>query len=215
MLGPHLAVLEWWYTSDADAPEAAPPNPPTGAAVVLVAGPTARVSWTAPVAGENVDTYAIFRSADGAAYSELSTDLSSPYNDAAVSMGSTYAYKVVARNDAGDSDPTAIVSLTIPTIILTGTVSAGPQVDLVWVDYIGDETNFSIERRDVTDAGAFAEIDTAAADATTYADAGPFTAKHRYAYRLAVVGGASDGEVSNTVALFGGTSITRRLRRWR
>jgi hypothetical protein len=173
------------------------------------------VTWTPPVAGENVDTYAVFRSVNGGAFSELAEDLASPYDDSAVAMGSSYAYKVLARNDAGDSAltaPTATISL--PGIVLTAAVSAGPQADLLWVDFVGGETNFSIERRDVTAGGAFAEIDTAAADATTYSDVGPFTAKHRYQYRVVVVGGPSDGLVSNLVTVFGGgVGYLRRRRR--
>jgi hypothetical protein len=98
---------------------------------------------------------------------------------------------------------------------LSAIVVAGPQVNLTWSQTsVGDETGYSIERRDVTAGGAFAEIDTVAADVESYTgDAGPFTAKHRYAYRIVVVGGASAGEASNVVGVFGSTSITRRLRR--
>ena len=39
--------------------------------------------------------------------------------------------------------------------------------------------------------------------AITYTDAGPFDAGHRYNYRLVVVGGENDGEISNVVTALG------------
>lgn len=102
--------------------------------------------------------------------------------------------------------------------VLTLTVVAGPQVNLAWtVSGITSETGYSIQSRDVTDAGSFAEIATVGADVAVYeGDVGPFTDKHKYAWRVVVVGGPSDGQASNEATAFGGgTSLTRRLRRMR
>jgi hypothetical protein len=100
---------------------------------------------------------------------------------------------------------------------VTAVVVAGPQVNLAWsMAGITDATDVSIERRDVTAHGAFAEIDTTGdGGAETYeGDLGPFTAKHRYQYRVVVVGGASDGLTSNVVTVFGGAvGYLRRRRR--
>ena len=99
---------------------------------------------------------------------------------------------------------------------LVATLVAGPQVNLSWdITGIVSESGYSIERRDTTAGASFAEIDTVGANISVYeGDVGPFTAKHRYAWRIAVLGGPSDGEVSNEVALFGGTSMMRRIRRY-
>lgn len=92
--------------------------------------------------------------------------------------------------------------------------ASGDNVVLTWTDLAPDNTDYSIERRDVTAGDPFAEIDTTGdGDAETYTDVGPFTAKHRYAYRVAVVGGTYDGEYSNQVAIFGGSSHVGRMRR--
>jgi len=99
---------------------------------------------------------------------------------------------------------------------LEATIVAGPQVNLAWsLNSIADATDQSIERRDTTAGGAFAQI-ALVGDGTTevYAgDVGPFTAKHRYAYRIVIVGGASDGLASNQVAVFSGSSFNRWFRR--
>lgn len=84
---------------------------------------------------------------------------------------------------------------------LVAVLAAGPQVNLTWSGAgIGDETGFSVQRRDVSAGGAFAEVHASAADAVSWAgDLGPFTAGHMYQYRIVVVGGASDGLASNVV----------------
>jgi hypothetical protein len=99
---------------------------------------------------------------------------------------------------------------------LTYALAAGPQVNLAWdASGIMGETEFSIERRDATLGEAFAELDTAVAGSEAYeGDAGPFTEKHKYQYRVVVVGGASDGLMSNVVTVFGGgVGYIRRRRR--
>jgi hypothetical protein len=108
------------------------------------------------------------------------------------------------------------VAKTAPSNLAATTV-AGPQVNLAWgVAGIAGETGYSIQRRDTTADGTFAEVHTVGADTGTWVgDVGPFTAKHRYAYRVLVVGGESDGEMSNEAAVFGGPSHTGRLRRAR
>ena len=99
---------------------------------------------------------------------------------------------------------------------LAAAQAAGPHVDLTWTNLAVESTDYSVERRDATAGDAFAEIAlTGSGTSESYHDTGPFTAKHRYAYRVVVVGGASDGDASNEVAIFGGTSHSGRMRRAR
>jgi len=97
--------------------------------------------------------------------------------------------------------------------VLTAAEVAGPQVNLAWtVAGITSETGYSIQSRDVTAAGSFAEIATVGADVAVYeGDLGPFTADHAYAYRVVVVGGPSDGQSSNVVTMWGSGGLLRRL----
>jgi len=187
---------------------AAPPDDPTNLAIALNAGVQLELTWDAPVGGEPVDVYAIYRSANGGAFSELSTSVGTSYDDGAVAVGSTYAYKVLARNDQGDSGFTSTVSYgPLATMELSASVSAAPfpTVSLTWTATgVMGETNFLVQRRDVTNDDPFATIDTAAANTGSYFDAGPFTSRHRYAYQIVVNGGPSDGHVSNFIEVFGG-----------
>jgi hypothetical protein len=97
---------------------------------------------------------------------------------------------------------------------LAAVKATGPHVDLTWTDHASGNTDYSIERRNATDDGAFAQIAlTGSGTAESYHDVGAFVAKHRYAYRVVVVGGPSAGEASNEVAIFGAPSLAGRRRR--
>lgn len=94
----------------------------------------------------------------------------------------------------------------IPSLSLA--VVAGPIARFTWEDAVADEIGYSLERRDVTAAGAFAEVAAVGPGIETVDDAGPFTAGHVYEYRLIVEGGALDGESSNLVRYGGAGGIT-------
>ena len=93
----------------------------------------------------------------------------------------------------------------VASITLTRELVAGPQVNLAWTTAgVTSETGYLIEVRDATAGDPFAELDTVGPDIAVYqGDLGPFTAGHRYEHHVTVVGGPSDGVVSNTVASFG------------
>lgn len=93
---------------------------------------------------------------------------------------------------------------------------SGANVALAWTDTVSDNTDYSVERADLTAHGAFAEIATVGNGTThAYTDVGPFTAKHRYGYRVKVVGGALAGQYTNQVSIFTDRNHAGRLRRSR
>lgn len=103
-----------------------------------------------------------------------------------------------------------------PAFRMSLNVSAGPQVDLAWNEqYLDGLTDIQVERRDVTAASAFATLASVTAAVASYGDVGPFTAQHKYAYRITAVGGTADGQSSESQAVFGWPIATRKVRRWR
>ena len=83
------------------------------------------------------------------------------------SPASTYSYRVVAFNAAGEATSNAVSAVSrarrrvaAPTN-LTATLLAGPQVSLTWTDNATNETGFVVQRSD--NGGAFATIATPAA----------------------------------------------------
>ena len=95
------------------------------------------------------------------------------YADTTVASGNHYEYQVAAVN-AGGSSYSNIVAVDwtgatpdAPTN-LVATVLSATQVQLDWTDNALNETGYIIERSD--NGGAFAVIDTLAADSVTYVD---------------------------------------------
>ncbi len=80
---------------------------------------------------------------------------------------------------------------------LTATSQSSTQINLSWVDNAGNETGYKIERR--TGAGAWTQIATPAANATTYSDAG-LAAGTTYEYRVRATGAGGDSAYSNVAS---------------
>ena len=129
-------------------------------------------------------------------------------------------YATLARlaTDEGAGEDLA-TSSGPPARNLVAVVEAGPQVILTWTltGLDGSQTDQSVERRDLSVSGAFAEIDTVGDGTTlTYTDVGPFINRHRYEYRIVIVGGLSDGRASDPATAFGvpphsGRGLLQRL----
>ena len=94
----------------------------------------------------------------------------------------------VESQAAGGGSPPAAPSSLAATAINSG------QIDLDWTDNATDEFGFRIERR--TGGGAWSEIGTAAADATTYSDT-TVAASTTYDYRVMAYNGSGDSAWSN------------------
>jgi glucose/arabinose dehydrogenase/PKD repeat protein len=93
-------------------PDTTAPSTPTNLAAQAVAADQIRVSWTASTDDVGVSTYRIYR--DGAF---LTTSSVTPWNDAGLTPGTTYSYRVSAADAAGnESDQTAPAVATTPTL---------------------------------------------------------------------------------------------------
>lgn len=108
------------------------------------------------------------------------------YQDAGLTTGNTYRYRVQASNSAGASPfaPVAEAALVTPQAPtgFTATVVAGNQVNLSWTDASNNELNFSIERCGGAGCSSFALRFTSAANAVAHADA--VGVDSTYVYRI-------------------------------
>jgi fibronectin type III domain protein len=79
---------------------------------------------------------------------------------------------------------------------LVTTNGTGNNINLSWTDNSSNETGFKIERK-LGVSGSYAQIDTAGAGATTYADNSSKTANRPYIYRVRATNGSGDSAYSN------------------
>lgn len=126
------------------------------------------------------------------------------YRDNAISMGSTYQYRVAAFNSAGSSayvqssslvvQPQETIPATPTNMLATVMVSS---IVLSWEDNANNETNYLLERR--VDNGSWATLATLNPNSQSYNDTAVASGK-RYDYRVSAKNSAG---TSMTASIFG------------
>jgi len=124
------------------------------------------------------------------------------FPDGTAQPGTTYYYKVVARNEYGDSPPSNEASATTPGLSvpaaptnLVVTPGGGGNI-LVWQDNSNNETGFRIEVS--TNGGAsWSTLDTVPQN-TTFYEHSPLAVETAYLYRVFAFNGAGSSSPSNT-----------------
>jgi titin len=148
------------------------------------------LSWTDTA--NNESGFRIERSPDGTAFAEIGTvgaNVTS-YANPGLAAATQYWYRIRAYNTTGTSTyagPTSATTLAAavpPTAPanLTATAASSGQINLSWADTANNEAGFRIERS--PDGTTFAEIATAGANVTSYANTTGLTAATQYWYRV-------------------------------
>ncbi|MFN0098938.1 MAG: fibronectin type III domain-containing protein [Gemmatimonadaceae bacterium] len=124
------------------------------------------------------------------------------YQNTGLASNTTFVYRVRAFNGAGISTPsnTASAATNLPAIPtdLRGALVTVNRVDLFWTDAATDELGVTIERCVGTTCTDFAPIDTAAANATTFADVTAL-ATTTYRYRIRAFNAVGNSDYSSIV----------------
>ena len=159
------------------------------------------LTWTP--ADSSATSFHIERQIAGTGFNEivLIKATTTTFTDPNVTPGTAYQYRVRAEGDYGFSPYSAIVSATIPSVQLLppSGVQAVPisqnQINLTWNPANTNAARFHIERK-TGSAGAYSEITTVPATATSYQDTTvqPNTA---YTYRLRSEGTSGLSAFSN------------------
>ncbi len=186
---------------------ASPPAAPTGLAAAAVSSTRVDLSWTD--ASTNEDEFSIERATGSGAFSALGTgdrDVTS-FSDTTTAAGTTYSYRVRARNAAGFSEYSNTATVTTPAPVvtapaaptgLTATAVSSTRVNLSWTDASTNEDEFRIER--AAAGGSFTELVIVPANFTTYADT-TVAATSSYTYRVRSRNTAGFSAYSNTASV--------------
>src|SRR5690606_34163956 len=122
--------------------------------------------------------------------------------DGAVQPGTTYYYKVVARNEWGDSLPSNEASATTPALVVPVAPSnlvvtpGGDKNLLMWQDNSFNETGFRIEVS-TNDGASWSTLATVPEDTTSY-EHSPLAVETAYLYRVFAFNAAGSSAPSNT-----------------
>jgi FtsP/CotA-like multicopper oxidase with cupredoxin domain/fibronectin type 3 domain-containing protein len=184
-----------------------PPAQPTGLHTTAVLYNQVDLAWTD--AATNETGYYVQR-APGSGGTLTWTTIatlaagSQTYSDTTVAASSTYSYRVVAFNGAGDSTPSnTVVAVTpvappaAPTNLRATSVTAA-QVVLAWTDNANNETGYYVERSSVS--GVWSRIATLPMGTTGYTDRS-VASNTRYSYRVLAYNSGGNSAPSNTVTV--------------
>ena len=170
------------------------PAAPGGFALTSQTATAVQLAWSAV---DFAAGYRIERRDETGAFTQLAdvqSGVTLGYTDSTVTAGAAYQYRMVAYNGTASSAWSAVLGAATPDgvnpllrpgfLIVT---PAGGNLSLAWSDNSSNETGFQIERQAV--GGAWAPVQTVAANATGYADTSAL-AGVIYQYRVRAAGAA-------------------------
>jgi large repetitive protein len=181
------------------------PAAPTGVAAIATSATAVRVRWND--VADNETSYRIERclGATCTDFAEVGTAAANDtsFAETGLTAGSTYRYRVRARNAIGNSAfvGPVLVALQGPTAPagLTATTISGSRIDLAWNDLSDNETGFEIERCGAADcsAGPFVAVTTVPAGTQAYSNTG-LAVDGTYTYRVRATNNVAPSAYSNT-----------------
>jgi hypothetical protein len=181
-----------------------PPVAPGNVAASALSSTQVRITWSD--AATNETGYRIERATNGGTFAQIATlgAGSTSHTDSGLLPSTTYAYRVVAYNDAGTS-PSNAVTVTTPASAakpsaptnLTATAISSSRITLRWTDTASNETGFKIERS--TNGFTFTQIGTVGANTTSVTSTG-LQSNRTYWYRVRAYNAAGNSAYSNTAS---------------
>lgn len=198
------------YQSKGQSGDTEPPTAPADLAANAVSTSEIDLSWSASADNVGVTEYRVYRSTNGSSFSLAGTATSTGFADLGLQSGTTYWYRVTARDAAGNESAVSNTAQaatppegpdatppTAPSSLSASAVSKS-QINLGWsaaTDNVG-VTGYQIYRS--LDGTTFSSVGTAAG--TSYSDTG-LASWTTYWYRVtAVDAAANESAPSNTAS---------------
>ena len=188
------------------APSVTTPSAPTGLTATAISSSSIDLNWTQTSSDET--GFRIERSTSSTtgfiAVGTVAADVTSYTDSFNLSASTTYYYRVLATNSAGDSAPSLVVGITTLALISTPTApsslnayaTSSTSITISWTDESTNETGFKIERS-LSSSSGFVQIGTVGVGVTTYIS-GSLASSTTYYYRVAATNSAGSSPYSNT-----------------
>ena len=189
------------YTAAASAATAAFPSLPTLSSATPQSDTAIALSWT-DAAGEQ--GFRVERQVGGTwtAVGTVGAGVTT-FTDAGLAEATTYTYRVVATNAAGDSAPsgsrTVAILLNAPQGV-TVTFVSGSQMNVQWTDRSAAESGYAVEQSADGQTG-WKQVGSLAANATSFTAPGPFDPATTYYFRVRVYNGSGYNSYSSSVVV--------------
>jgi fibronectin type 3 domain-containing protein len=194
-------------TTSSTTPDTTPPSAPGALTSSAISDTQIDLSWGAATDDVGVTGYRVerCRGASCTSFEQIATSISPSFSDTGRTASTSYSYRVLAVDAAGNPGPYSnISSATTPDTTppsapgtLTSSAASGTEINLSWsaaVDNVG-VTGYLVERCSGADCTTFTQIATPTG--TTYNDTG-LTAATSYSYRIRAVDAATNlGAFSN------------------
>ncbi|KQS26886.1 fibronectin type III domain-containing protein [Dyadobacter sp. Leaf189] len=180
------------------------PKAPSALVATPVSASQIHLGWTDNANDETA--FEVESSVDGVRFEKIAEVAANMviYQHTGLKPATKYWYRVLAKNSAGKSAYTSIVSAITFQVApaapdsLAGIVVSQTQINLSWVDLSGNETGFQVERS--TNGTAFTKVADLPANATSYQNTG-LTAGTLYYYRVRAVNAIGASPYSSVVSL--------------
>ena len=185
-----------------------PPAAPTNLTATTFSSSQINLSWTDNANNEN--GFKVEQSTDGIAFTQIAMLASNTvsFSVTGLAASTTYQYRVVSFNDAGNSSfsntASATTSAAPPALpaapsTLTAAAISSTRINLAWTDNSNNESGFKIERCKNPNCTNFAQIAQVGANVTTFADT-TVTKNTAYSYRVRAFNAGGNSSYSNTAS---------------
>ena len=169
-----------------------PPAAPSNLVATTASSSQINLTWTDNSNNEN--GFKVEQSTDGTNFTQIAMLASNAVSHSAIGLtpSTTYTFRVVSFNDAGNSQfsntASATTSAAPPAVPaapsgLTATGVSRTQINLSWVDNSNNESGFRIERCKNANCTNYVQVAQVGANVTTFADTG-LTKNTTYRYRV-------------------------------